>query len=300
MTGRPLPVPAATVVLLRDGPEGVEVFMQRRHGRSGFMAGATVFPGGKVDGADGGLDALGLSPQDCGRALAMDDPAQAAAFFVAAIRELHEEARVLLFADAAGCLVQGATAAALTEAMDGLRQGHRVDAAAHHRLLLDAGLRPDLSQLAPFARWVTPRIEPRRFDTVFFAALVPSDQRAGLDGYEITHALWCRPETALAEHAAGGAIVLPPPTLHTLERLRQLPGPAEATLRALAQTGVGRRIEPHFIADSDDGPLIALPDDPLHPDYAADTGSGGRGAAQRNRFVLRDGRFTRRSTPGAL
>lgn len=292
------PTPAATVVLLRDGEAGVEVFMQRRHGASGFMAGATVFPGGKVDAADWGWGprALGPSPEQCAQTLEMTDPNEASAFFVAATRELHEEARVLLFADAAGRLVDGQTAVELTRGMDALRDGHRVDARAHHELLNDAGLRPDLTRLVPFARWITPRIEPRRFDTVFFAARVPADQRAGMDGFEMTHALWCRPETALAEHAAGGAIVLPPPTMHTLERLSRLPSPAEVTLSALARSDIGPIIEPHFVADSEEGPLIAMPDDPLHPNCGTSEADGQR----RNRFVLRQGRFTRRATPGAL
>lgn len=294
------PLAAATVVLLRDGAAGVEVFMQRRHGRSGFMAGATVFPGGKVDAADRWPACAGRSAAECASLLSLANADEATAFFVAALRELHEEARVLLFSGPDGALVEADKAEALTAAVDALRDSHRVDADAHHQLLSRAGLRPALDQLTPFARWITPRIEPRRFDTMFFAARVPSDQRPGLDGHEITHALWCRPADALRQHAAGGAIVLPPPTLHTLERLDDLPGPASQTLRALSDSGIGPCIEPYFVADSEQGPLIALPDDPLHPQFAAGLAPAQRLDSRRNRFVLRDGRFTRESTAGAI
>ena len=108
---------AATVVLLRDGAAGVEVLLVRRHGASGFMAGATVFPGGKLDPVDADAPASGGSAEDCARALGATDPRQARATFVAAVRELHEEADILLAADARGRLAS-ADAIARIDARD--------------------------------------------------------------------------------------------------------------------------------------------------------------------------------------
>jgi hypothetical protein len=207
---------------------------------------------------------------------------------------LHEEAWVLLAVDGDGALPSAEQAETLRGQLDGLRDGHRVDAAKHHGLVAAAGLTLALDQLAPFAHWVTPQIEPRRFDTRFFAALCPPGQQAGLDGHEMTHALWCRPQIALQSHHDGGDIVLPPPTLHTLERLDRLPGSAKEVLAALADAGVGPRIEPLFVPDSDEGPIIVLPDDPLHPAYETSVPAARRTPDRANRFVLNQGRFTRR------
>ncbi len=294
------PGPAATIVLLRDGPDGVEVFMQRRHGRSGFMAGATVFPGGKVDVADWNRQGSGRSEAECADALGLHDPAAGQAFFVAAIRELHEEAWVLLACDGAGRLPGSEQAETVRQELEQLRDGHHVDGARHHTLIAAANLTPALDRLVPFAHWVTPQIEPRRFDTRFFAALCPAGQEPGMDGHEMTHALWCRPKVALQSHLDGGEIVLPPPTLHTLERLSGLPGSAADVLAALAAAERGPCIEPLFVPDSDEGPIIVLPDDPLHPEYKATVAEQRRSPKRANRFVLSQGRFVRRHSADAL
>ena len=267
--------PASTVVLLRDGSDGVEVFMVRRHGKSGFMAGATVFPGGKVDAIDGPVEA----PE--GRA--------ASAFFLAALRELHEEACVLFALDAAGDRVDDVQAATLRAPLAAIRDGHRVDAAAHMALLDERGWRFDIDAVVPFARWITPEIEPRRFDTWFFAAAAPARQVAEIDGFEHTASSWMRPSEALADHNGGGAIWLPPPTYHTLLRLAAIPGSAAQVVNALRSNGPIPGWMPHFIADTPEGPVVALPDDPLHPEFDAE--SVDADTEPRHRFVLNGGRF---------
>lgn len=287
------PLAASTVILLRDGPSGVQTFLMRRHGRSGFMGGATVFPGGKVDPLDAQAPISGRTGRECAEQLGLADAGQAQAFFVAAARELHEEARVLLFRDRDGALPTGEVAAALTAELDALRDGHRIAAADHHRLLRERALVPALDLLVPFAHWVTPRIEPRRFDTFFFAALSPAGQRAGMDGFESTAARWCTPAEALDDNRQGGPTILPPPTLHTLARLDAMQGDAATRVKALGDAGVGPRIEPHFEADTDMGPVICLPGDPLHPD-TTDAHPAGPGL---DRFALRDGRFRRVQGP---
>jgi 8-oxo-dGTP pyrophosphatase MutT (NUDIX family) len=147
------PRPASTVVLLRPAATGFEVFLVKRHDRIAFMAGAHVFPGGRVDGADAAADAETRHR-------------------LAAVRELEEEAGVRVVAEA----------------------------------------------LVPFARWVTPDVETRRFDTMFFVTPLPAAQAAAHDGVENTDSVWIDPAEALAS-CGRGEILLPPPTWVTLRTL---------------------------------------------------------------------------------
>ena len=281
------PRPASTVVLLRQG-EVPEVFLVRRHGASGFMAGATVFPGGKVDDADFDVEVEGRSADECAAALGMSDPGVATAYFVAAVRELHEEAQVVLARDAEGRFPTGERLEELNRSLRALRSGHRVRAVDVHALWRSHGLRPALDRIHPFAWWVTPSAEPKRFDTRFFVARLPAGQRAHMDGFETTAEHWLDARAAVDAHDQSTEIYLPPPTLHTLERLAELAGDAESVEQALAAVGCGPRIEPFFCRDGQGAPVIALPDDPLHPQSAHEP-------PRRNRFVLRDGRFRHES-----
>ena len=286
---------AATVVLLHDSPTGPEVFLVRRHGQSGFMAGATVFPGGKLDEADAVAQTSGRTPEQCAQALAIADAELAWRIHVAAVRELHEEAHVLLARDAQGRAADGQVVAAIDSALDGAREGHQLPAEKWHAAVQQAGLTLALDWLAPFARWLTPRVEPRRFDTWFFAAVQPHGQAAALDPHEASDAFWRTAHAALAEHAAGGAILLPPPTQHTLQRMAELvespSTDAAAIIAGLAQGGVGPCVEPHFEMATTDGPAILLPEDVDHPEHDAWRALTGQ-VAPRSRFVLRDGRFS--------
>jgi len=300
-----LPLLAATVVLLRQGPDGLEVLLIRRHGQSGFMPGATVFPGGKVDAADRDVPVVGKIPHLPGR-----DSETARAFAVAALRELHEEAHVLLAVDARG---EGPSVEALAEfdtEIEALRNGRHLAASAWHAALRARSWRLDLRPLAAFAHWLTPLYEPKRFDTYFFAAELPAGQEPALDHHETTELFFIEARRALAEHSAGGATLLPPPTIHTIERLAaiaemqaQAPVPV---LEQLRSEGVGPRLMPtHLFAGTPEW-TIALPWDPLVDDahefitqhgeqLAAMTGVApidGPGPRV-DRFVLRDGRLVR-------
>ena len=282
---------AATVVLLRDTPAGaVETFLVRRHGQSGFMAGASVFPGGKVDPEDTRGVAAGLTPEACAARLDVGDPSAAWAIHVAAIRELHEEAHILLARRGDGTVATAADVAALDAALVGARSGHSLPSSAWHAAVHALDLTLALDLLHPFAHWLTPRAEPRRFDTWFFAAVQPSDQHAQLDLHEASDAFWRTPADARAEHASGGAILLPPPTFHTAHTLAALaPGATAAQVVAeLARPGVGPCVEPHFAMETPEGPAIILPEDVGHPDHS--TWQGAR--ADVSRFLLIDGRFS--------
>jgi 8-oxo-dGTP pyrophosphatase MutT (NUDIX family) len=219
------PRDSATVILLRDRPGGpYELFLMRRHRDQTFMGGASVFPGGRLDDADKApaLAACtgGLSAADARRLLQEPDLPEPTAFglFLAAIRETFEEAGVLLARDASGRLVD-------------LTDPERATRLAAYRLELHEA-RLTLSELAgreriryapdlliPYSHWITPAIEPRRFDTRFFLARLPEGQAAIHDRMELTESHWMTPALALAEHGAG-RIVLMPPTLKTIEELQ--------------------------------------------------------------------------------
>ncbi len=188
------PVGAATILLIRDSAEGVEVFMVVRHREIDFASGALVFPGGEVDPGD-------HDPALRDRAGASRDLTDDAfALRVAAIRETFEEASVLLARPRGG--------AALIDA-DRLAQIVTRHRAALHggditlREILEAedmDLACDL--LTPFSHWITPEAQRRRFDTHFFLAPAPSRLAARHDGVESVDSIWIRPSIALEDAEA--------------------------------------------------------------------------------------------------
>ncbi len=193
--------PAATVVLLRDGPQGLEVFMVRRHHQIDFAGGALVFPGGKV------------APEDIelGQTLVPDDAL--APFRVAAIRELFEESGLFLAGGATGS-GHGLNAAPL----DRLRTELVQEGVGFTLLLERLELRPDLGALLPFAHWITPEMVPKRFDTHFFLARMTGDTVLRHDGGETVDTLWINPGDAIAAAQAGQHTIIWP-TLMNLQKL---------------------------------------------------------------------------------
>src|SRR5215472_11930509 len=154
------PVPAATLLLVRDGPEGIEVLLTTRHAAAGFAAGAAVFPGGKLD-AD---DHASASADRAG------DP-----FRIAAIRETFEESGILLARRGLGdAMLSGAALAELVA-----RDPSPPDFAA---FIERGALTLATDQLVPFAHWITPVDQPKRYDTRFFLAPAPPGQMAQHDG----------------------------------------------------------------------------------------------------------------------
>jgi 8-oxo-dGTP pyrophosphatase MutT (NUDIX family) len=219
--------PASTILLLRDGPSAPQLLLLRRHGRSGFAAGAWVFPGGTVDAADrtGGLALLGReSAMEWARRLESPDPAEAAAYLFAALREAFEETGILLG--------EGATPPTSEEPRAALLGG----ALSFAEILEGAGASGPPTEVAYIARWITPRPEPRRYDTRFFLARVPAATEARPHRAELVEERWVTPAAAL-EGFADGSLPMLPPTAHTLRRLAAFADAGEA-LRALGEAPV--------------------------------------------------------------
>ncbi|MBX6364894.1 MAG: NUDIX domain-containing protein [Gemmatimonadetes bacterium] len=204
-----VPRPAATVVLLRDGDAGPEALLLQRHRSSGFVPGAYVFPGGRVDAAD-------ADPRLLGRARGLADaPEPAAPYWFAAVREVFEETGVLLARDAAG---RPAPDAAGEPRLARWRERLLDDDATLLELLEAEALAVDLHEIVYCAHWITPLAEPRRYDTRFFLAAMPPDREERLDPREMTDALWLTPEEALRRFR-DGRLPMVFPTVKMLESL---------------------------------------------------------------------------------
>jgi 8-oxo-dGTP pyrophosphatase MutT (NUDIX family) len=248
-----VPRDAATVVLLRDGAktgQGIEVYLIKRARTVDFMAGAHVFPGGRLDRNDSSASACALlsaataSLQErLGEAL---PPMQAAGLYVAAIRETFEEAGLLLGRLAAGWATGDARAA--------------VAGGAQFATLMES---IDAAALVPWVRWVTPEISPRRFDARFFLARAPAGQEPVVDGREATEGLWITPMAALGRWLDGD-MQLAPATAKCLDALL-----AYATAKDALASATGRPppvMMPTVWNDKEDGrAYISLPGDPRHP-----------------------------------
>lgn len=244
---------SATVLMVRDGPAGLEVFMLQRHAGSDVHGGSYVFPGGKVDAADAApaLHAhLDLAPAELRARLhepELDDDASVA-LHVAAVREAFEECGVLFARGEAG-LPADARAPA----------DERFDARlARH------GLQLSTAALLPFARWITPENSVsspgKRFDTRFFVAALPEGQAATHDNHEAVHSVWMRPRDALQRYW-DGEIVLVPPQIMSLAQLSRAPDVAGL----LAETAARRphTVRPH-VCQIDGVVTMAYPGDSLH------------------------------------
>ena len=245
------PRAAATVLLVRDaaGPAaaGVDVFMLRRRTSMAFAAGMHVFPGGGVDPRDAGLDLpwVGPSPREWGDRLGAD-PAQASALVCAAVRETFEECGVLLAGPGPDTVVADVSGADW--------EADRLALVAHElafsELLVRRGLLLRSDLLRPWAHWVTPEFEPRRYDTRFFLARMPSGQRARHVGGEAAVSGWSSARQVLAG-ARGGEMALMPPTLVCLEELA-----VAADVETLL--GAVRSVVPVMPWVERDGDLVAL------------------------------------------
>ena len=234
--------PAATVIIIRDQPSGPEVLMLKRSGRSGFFPNAWVFPGGRVEPNDASLrtrgEAFGLSAAD-------------RAFGVASIRETFEESGVWLG--------DGHPTNAFRDALN-----------SQQTTLSEATeLTADLGRLALWSWWITPEVEPKRYDTRFFVTLLTQDEavHAQCDDVETVEHRWIQPRTAVAE-AEAGTFFLAPPTYLTLCELTGFTTGAEAM-----KSAANRTVHPIIPKlDVQDGQwTVVLPGDPSYPaEYPVD------------------------------
>lgn len=260
------PRDAATIVLLRERDGALQTLLLRRHRASGFMAGAYVFPGGKVDADDYAPETLARAPQTPAVDALNETPGIALTpkrrrgLYVAACRETFEEAGVLFArrrgADALITLDDDDR----REALVGWREKLMDRSAGIGALLGAEDLELDLSQLVYFSHWITPSAEKRRFDTRFFVAMVPPGQTPELDRRETVEERWLSCEDALAQHA-DKEIFLPPPTQRTIEELSGV-----ATFDDVRALAARRTIAPIMpkVTVIDGDITILLPWDPLY------------------------------------
>lgn len=207
-TGNAGLIPSVTIMLVRDGVAGLEVFMVVRHHKIDSFSGALVFPGGKVDKGDthdnvrsrvDGVEGLG----DWEFSMR-----------VAAIREAYEECGVLLAREErTGNLVD----AARLRALEPMREGLNKNELLIGDLLEQGGLRIAADLLTPFAHWITPNLMPKRFDTRFYVAAAPEDHLAVHDGSESVDSVWIRPSDVIADLEAGKRMIVFPTRMNVLK-----------------------------------------------------------------------------------
>ena len=250
---------AATVMLVRDGSDGIEVFMLRRNLRSDFVGGAFVFPGGGVDANDGHEDleqwCTGRTEEAASAILGLERGGLS--FWVAAVRESFEEAGLLLAVTPDGRAVRFDDPVTVDRFA-----GHRTAVDRGERTLLDVcraeDIRLSVDGMHYFSRWITPLGAPRRYDTRFFIAHPPEGQIPAHDDREVIANLWIRPVDALERHAAG-EFELIFPTVRSLESLATFVSADDAVRHA----SVVSRIEPILptLVDGPHGLRILLPGD---------------------------------------
>jgi recombination protein RecT len=219
------PRPAATAVLLRDGDDGPELLLLKRLRSAGFVPGAYVFPGGRVDDEDAADDLV---------ALLGDVPrGPPAPYWLAAIREVFEETGVLLAVQPDGSGVHAGREAAREDAARDRTAGDRATGderlASWRMALLDGEASlldvmralhvvPDITRMVYCSHWITPVAEPKRYDTRFFLAALPEGAEATIDEREMSEAAWITPADAL-ERFRTGTLPMVFPTVKTIQRL---------------------------------------------------------------------------------
>lgn len=280
------PKDAATIVLVRSAPGGgIEVFCVERNKQSRFMGGAIVFPGGKLDASDVLADWTPLStpPRVPSRSTVpfTANEAHYRSLAIAAARETLEEAAILHVMD--GSVAE--------EDLFVLRKELETVPDALRSFLAKRRLRLDLSALHPFARWITPTAESRRFDARFFVAVAPEGQRGAHDERETMSSFWASPTETLRRFEAG-EVQLMPPTHRTLVMLSDCASTGEVL--AMAAAACLDPIQPSLVQQRDaSGETLALvlPGDPEHEVKEARVPGP-------SRYVLRGERWRAEDPPG--
>ncbi|UXA08545.1 NUDIX domain-containing protein [Mycobacterium sp. SMC-2] len=238
-----VPRPAATVMLIRDEPGGIAVFLMRRHAKMEFAAGTMVFPGGGVDDRDRNADIAWAGPPAQWWAERFGiEPDLAEALVCAAARETFEESGVLFAGPAGDPEGIVGDASVYADARRALADGTLSFADFLRRENLE--LRADL--LRPWANWVTPEAErTRRYDTYFFVGALPEGQRADGENTESDRAGWTTPQAAIDDFSAGRCFLLPP----TWTQLDSLAGRTVADVLAVERQIVP--VQPHLEIQGD-------------------------------------------------
>jgi 8-oxo-dGTP pyrophosphatase MutT (NUDIX family) len=278
------PKDAATIVLVREGAGGVEVFCVERSKQSRFLGGAIVFPGGKLDESDAAdhWEILATPAREPARPPALpftSDAAHLRALAVAACRETLEEAAMLhVSGDAEADVTQ--------EDLFALRARLEADPRALRDFLGARHLRLDLQALRPLARWVTPEAEARRYDARFFVAIAPRGQTGAHDERETMASFWATPADVLRRWAAG-EVQVAPPTHCTLALLSGC-----ASTAAVLDVAAASCLEPICprLVRQGESLALALPGDPEHEIAEAR-------APGPSRYVLRGERWLAEDAP---
>ncbi len=205
------PILSATLIVGRDKPDGMEMFMVVRHRKIDFASGALVFPGGKVDENDRSTKIRAF----CDGADGLSD--LMLSVMVAAIRETFEESGILLARHKTDRdMVSGDRFLSFEPYRDKLNSNK----ISLIEFLEKEHLRLACDKLTRFAHWITPEIAPKRFDTHFFLTRIPEGQNGIHDGSESVDSVWLSPEKALEQHAAGHYTMMFP-TIMNIQKFGQ-------------------------------------------------------------------------------
>jgi 8-oxo-dGTP pyrophosphatase MutT (NUDIX family) len=244
---------ASTVVLLRDAPDGPEAYLLRRVKGMAFAGGMHVFPGGSVDpdDEDAQIRWAGPSATQWGAWFGADEPL-ARALVCAAVRETFEECGVLLAGESEDHLLEDVS----SDEWEAERVALEAREQSMSQLLERRGLVLRTDLLRPFAHWITPEIEPKRFDTRFFLAELPAGQVCREVGGEADSRVWARPRDAVDQ-----GLRMLPPTHNSLLQLADYPDvrsalddPREVTL-----------VAPKLVVLPDDTVKFVVPGDLDYP-----------------------------------
>ena len=281
---------AATVILVRDSRrKPFELFLMRRHKKQNFMGGAFVYPGGALDKADCDAELIqymdGISVAQA--ILSLNEPEtpeeKVLGLFFAAVRETFEESGVLL-ADVTVNPTNPEKSRALADHLNGYRHQIHDGNLSLKDFAVKENFRYALDHLMPLARWITPEVESRRFDTRFFIARIPRHQNPYHDDIEMVESLWLTPEEALAKNAAG-EIMLMPPTLKTIEEISAFSS-VDELFASISRGKIAPILPQAFQAKSGFG--VMLPHD---PEYAIEGYKQPPREKDPSRVVMVDGRF---------
>lgn len=261
----------------------------RRHARQSFMAKAFVYPGGQLDTADclaGLADFTGGMTAETAK-LELNEPdlsdEKACGLFFTAVRETFEESGVLLAKRASGREIDYTDLHVRMRFTEYRAMIHRQE-----MTLLDLARKENLvfrlNVLKPYGRWVTPELEPKRFDTRFFLASMPVNQEPAHDASEMTETLWIEPGKALSKQTQGD-ILLMPPTLKTLEEMAGQP--SMAALMEHASSAAIQTTMPE-ISSHGESIVVKFPHD---PEYTIAELKQPHRPDEMSRVVIQDGRF---------